>query len=264
MTQPHDTGYKLLFSHPELVRDLILGFVPDDWLHSLDYDTLERVPGNYVSRRYRQRADDVVWRLRIGGDWLYLYLLIEFQSSVDRYMAVRIMTYVGLLYEDLIRRGELLADGRLPPVLPIVLYNGRPRWSAPTEVGELIPPVPGLVAHFKPSYRYLLIDEGRYSETELAALNNLVAAVFRLEQAPTPEGMQQLIARLKDWLGEREDLRRSFAVWIRAALMRREDYHIVLPEIDDLETLTMGLSDRLEEWATEYKAEGRQEGRQEG
>ncbi|KAA6181766.1 DUF4351 domain-containing protein, partial [Thiohalocapsa marina] len=25
-----------------------------------------------------------------------------------------------------------------------------------------------------------------------------------------------------------------------------------------------GLSDRLEEWATEYKAEGRQEGRQEG
>jgi hypothetical protein len=29
----HDTGYKLLFSTPELVRDLILGFVPDEWLH---------------------------------------------------------------------------------------------------------------------------------------------------------------------------------------------------------------------------------------
>ena len=29
MANTHDTGYKLLFSTPELVRDLILGFVPD-------------------------------------------------------------------------------------------------------------------------------------------------------------------------------------------------------------------------------------------
>ncbi len=32
-----DASYKLLFSAPELVRDLILGFIPDEWLHSLDY-----------------------------------------------------------------------------------------------------------------------------------------------------------------------------------------------------------------------------------
>ncbi|MEN9985955.1 MAG: hypothetical protein RI925_1457, partial [Pseudomonadota bacterium] len=32
---PHDTdaSYKLLFSAPEVVRDLVLGFIPDDWLH---------------------------------------------------------------------------------------------------------------------------------------------------------------------------------------------------------------------------------------
>ncbi|GAB2728835.1 hypothetical protein GCM10027019_05440 [Melaminivora jejuensis] len=39
MTAAHDASYKLLFSAPELVRDLILGFVPDEWLHSLDYST---------------------------------------------------------------------------------------------------------------------------------------------------------------------------------------------------------------------------------
>ena len=37
MPAAHDASYKLLFSAPELVRDLILGFVPDEWLHSLDY-----------------------------------------------------------------------------------------------------------------------------------------------------------------------------------------------------------------------------------
>jgi hypothetical protein len=80
----HDTGYKLLFSTPELVRDLILGFVPDEWLHSLDYSTLESVPGSYVSEDFSNRADDIVWRVRVGGEWVYLYLLIEFQSRVDK------------------------------------------------------------------------------------------------------------------------------------------------------------------------------------
>ena len=54
----HDASYKLLFSAPELVRDLVLGFTPDAWLHSLDYSTLQKMPGSYVSDDMRYRADD--------------------------------------------------------------------------------------------------------------------------------------------------------------------------------------------------------------
>jgi len=32
--------------------------------------------------------------------WIYVYLLIEFQASVDRFMAWRLMVYVGLLYRS--------------------------------------------------------------------------------------------------------------------------------------------------------------------
>ncbi len=60
MAYENDAGYKLLFSTPELVQDLVLGFIPDDWLHGLDYSTLEKLPGSYVTDDYRQRADDVV------------------------------------------------------------------------------------------------------------------------------------------------------------------------------------------------------------
>ena len=48
---------------------------------------------------------------------LYVYLLLEFQSDVDPWMAVRLLVYVGLLYQDLIRAGCLTPDGCLPPVL---------------------------------------------------------------------------------------------------------------------------------------------------
>ncbi len=60
-----------------------------------------------------------------------LYLLLEFQSTVDRLMAVRLLTYVGLLYQDLAAAGEIPPGGPLPPVLPIVLYNGQalPKWA---------------------------------------------------------------------------------------------------------------------------------------
>ena len=46
---PHDLDYRFLFSHPDRVPDLVMGFIPDAWLHSLDYSTLERVNGSDVS-----------------------------------------------------------------------------------------------------------------------------------------------------------------------------------------------------------------------
>jgi hypothetical protein len=63
---------------------------------------------------------------------------MEFQSTVDRYMAVRMLSYVALLYQDLIKAKQVTADGRLPPVLPIVLNNGFVRWYAEPELTALI------------------------------------------------------------------------------------------------------------------------------
>jgi hypothetical protein len=264
MAHDHDSSYKFLFSTPELVRDLIIGFIPDEWLRSLDYETLEKIPGSYISEDLRSRADDVVWRVKVGGEWVYLYLLIEFQSSVDKYMALRMMVYVGLLYQDLIKRGDVLDDGRLPPILPIVLYNGSARWTSPTDIFDIIPPVPGLVEQFKPRFKYLLIDENCYTDHELASVKNLVAAVFRIEHPNSPQRISELISLLGVWLIDRPDLRRMFAIWIRATLMRKPEYRIVLPEIDDLQELKVMLADRLEEWALDYKAQGMKQGVQQG
>jgi len=264
MSKSHDSSYKFLFSNPELVRDLIVGFIPDAWLHSLDYSTLEKVPGSYISDDFKQREDDIVWRVKVGGEWLYLYLLIEFQNTVDKYMALRMMVYIGLLYQDLIKRGDVLADNRLPPILPIVLYNGNQRWTSVTDVADLIPLVPGLVEQFKPRLKFLLIDENTYSDSQLASLNNLVAAVFRFEHADNPAAMQDLISLLIDWLDDRPDLRRMFSLWIRATLMRKKNYAILLPQVDDLQETKVMLSDRLEQWALAYIAEGELKGKQEG
>jgi len=129
-----------------------------------------------------------------------------------------------------------------------------------TDVCELIPPVPGLVEQFRPRMTDLLIDENAYGEQELASLRNVVAAVFRIEHPASPLAIGGLLGLLADWLADRPDLRRMFALWIRATLMRRAEYRIVLPQIDDLQELNVMLAERLEEWAHAYKAEGKAEG----
>ena len=46
--------------------------------------------------------------------------------------------------------------------------------------------------------------------------------------------------------------------------MRKPEYRILLPEVDDLQELRIMLSERLEEWARQYKAEGEAEGEARG
>jgi predicted transposase/invertase (TIGR01784 family) len=158
----HDASYKLLFSHPEMVVGLLRGFVREPWVEELDFSSLEKINASYVSEDLRQREDDVVWRVKLGPRWIYLYLLLEFQSTVEPFMAVRLLTYVGLLYQDLLRQG--LISGKLPPVLPIVIYNGERAWTAATELAQLIEPMPPALRCYQPNLHYWLLDENRLPE----------------------------------------------------------------------------------------------------
>ena len=91
-----------------------------------------------------------------------------------------------------------------------------------------------------------------------------MAAVFRFEQADSLATIEGLISLLIDWLDDRPDLRRMFSLWIRATLMRKQKYGILLPQVDDLQEIKVMLADRLEQWALAYIAEGELKGRQEG
>ena len=206
----------------------------------------------------------MVWRVKADDEWIYLYFLIEFQSTIDPYMAVRMMTYVGLLYQDLIRRKDVLPNRKLPPVLPIVLYNGDVKWTAATDIAALIPKAPGLVAKYLPKLEYLLIDESQYSETDLADLKNLVAAVIRFEHSENQTALIRLIDLLNDWLDGNPELKRTFAIWIRAVLLRQSKNTLVLPKVRDLKELKMTLADRFDLWAHEYEKKGMEKGIEKG
>lgn len=90
----HDRSSKLLFSHPEMVRSLLCGFIHERWIPLIDFDTLEHAgSGSQVSEDLRERAHDMIWRARWRGSDRYVYLLLEFQRTRhDGWMASRVPT----------------------------------------------------------------------------------------------------------------------------------------------------------------------------
>jgi hypothetical protein len=198
-----------------MIRDLLVTFVKEDWVRELDFSTLERRGGSFVTDDFREREDDIIWSVRWGSRRLYVYLLIEFQSRSDRFMAVRILTYLGLLYQDLIRTGMVREDESLPAVLPLVLYNGKPAWTAPLDIRALIEEVPGGLDRYRPALQYLLIDQIRWRSSDLESARNPVGALFRLERSRRPEEVRAVLHELVGWLRapEQTQLRRDFTAW---------------------------------------------------
>jgi len=214
----HDRGYKLLFSDPTLVEELLRGFLPGTWTDKLDFTTLERMGGSFVSADLRERHSDLIWRLRLrgeeGGGWVYVYLLLEFQSTVDPFMALRLLTYTGLLLEEIVRKEKLKPGDRLPAVLPLVLYNGDRRWRAPLRLESLFVPVPKELKRYLPRLTYHLVDERRLDLNRPELQENLTAALFRVETAPSAQVVPTLSRALDGLLPAGDSvLRRTVYTW---------------------------------------------------
>ena len=262
-----DPIYKRLYAFARMVEDLLRTlFAPDEL--DADYDTLEKLSTEYVGDAFQRRHGDTAWRLRTCGadDWLHVLVMLEFQSTTDAAMALRVLEYTALLYSELVRNGKA-TPGALPPVLPVVLYNGDAPWSPKTQMRDLIARPPAVLAPYQPSQGYFLLDQ-RHAPAEDFKLRELTWVVARLERSQTAHDLAQVAQRLAPLLaspGENE-LRRMFSDWLRALWrpLVASDPARRPPENLDLEDMAMSLVDRVAEWPKPYIEQGISLGREQG
>ncbi|WP_426101465.1 hypothetical protein [Massilia sp. TSP1-1-2] len=81
MAGHNDLGYKYLFAHPELVRELLADFTDFQALGALAPSAFERVNPGYVSDRFSERHDDIVWRAKVGEQWCYICIFLAFPGG---------------------------------------------------------------------------------------------------------------------------------------------------------------------------------------
>ena len=188
----NDTLYKSLFSNQSVVKSLLCDFIPEQFIDNFDFNTLERCNGSYVSEDLRERRNDIIWRLRWKETWCYIYLMLEFQSSVDHWMALRMLTYTSLLWSDLIKTGTIQANDKLPSIFPIVLYNGNSPWNAPVELSDIIHSFHQELNSYQPTYKYYILDEKRISSQDVRKAKGGASYIVRVEQDNNKERIVEI------------------------------------------------------------------------
>ena len=153
---------------------------------------------------------------------------------------------------------------KLPPVLPVALYNGRPRWRAATDISELMAPVPEPLARYLPKFGYLLLDLQRIGEQDSPS-TDLVTSLGKIEREPSPENLQQVMRSLTGRFRGPEftELREALYTWVAGAA---EAWQISEEEVarmkSSMEDETMW--ERVKELREQARSEGERQGLERG
>ncbi|MBF0611861.1 MAG: Rpn family recombination-promoting nuclease/putative transposase [Magnetococcales bacterium] len=256
-----DSIYHRFFSHPEMVIDLLMAFLPPALLVELDLKGLRRHNTKFTAMLGQRRRSDVIWEIptRQGGS-VFLLLILEFQSDVEQWMALRVNVYTGLLYQQLVDERRLNASDGLPPVLAINLYNGDQRWNAAASVRDLIRlPTGTSLWNFQPEMQYYTIDEGAYPKEVLEGLPFLSAILCRMEHPASPEELVRAGKDAAEWFEKHPDgppVKELFRDLLIAGLKKMAIDP--LPNIPDkLQEVVMLSAARVEKWAMDYEHKGK-------
>ncbi len=275
MSRRHDQSYKLLFSLPLAIEHLVRRYIDGDLARELDFDRVEYLATERTGPGLTHSLADLVCRIHFRGSSRYLLFAVEFQSAVDRYMALRAFAYIAGAYRGLVgsrrRRRRLAPHGLLPPALTVTIYNGRQPWTAPDDIFDLIEPAQGWLAGRQPRMRHQVLDLrelARQRPTEA----NLVSWVASLESDPSPGNVARVIRQVLEAYPapEHARLRDAFQEWVLGAAESWGLDGNTLERVESLKEAEMiyagieELKERYRAEAERARTEGREEGRTEG
>ena len=86
----HDKSYKDLYSKKEVAIDLFKSFFNEKWTKYLTTENLTLVNKSFVTSDYEETEADIVYKANINNKEVIFYILLEFQSTVDYRMPLRL------------------------------------------------------------------------------------------------------------------------------------------------------------------------------
>lgn len=273
----HDKSYKDLFSNKETFLNLIQSFISDTWGNELNKDDLVLVNKSYILSDYEEQESDIVYKAKLGDEEVYFYMLLEFQSSVDFRMPIRLLLYMIEIWREVLKNTESKKFKRkafrLPAIVPIVLYNGKNKWTAARSLKEVISNSE-IFAESILDFKYEVIDINRYNKKDLYDKQNISSAIFLLDQ---DINRIEFYDRLKDIVVGFNNLsiedKLQLKHWLINANKEEDNFKDNIEKIfnaDKREVLDMtsniskGLEKLKEDGIREGKIKGKEEGKIEG
>ncbi len=265
---PHDKFFRELLGQPEVAADFLQQYLPPEVVAHLDLTRLELSHDSFIDADLQEHLSDLLYRvgLRASDRAALLYFLFEHKSYSDEFVAFQLLRYKVRGWEQAQNEGQR----PLPPIIPVVVYHGRAKWTAARRFSELIDlkEVPELKS-YQADFTYHLCDLSAMSDDEIkghAALRagmSLLKYIFSEELWPRLAGLFALYKLLPEQSGL-EYLRTALR-YLSATTQQTEVPRVRQALAQAFPANEGGLMQTMAQaWIEEGFIKGRQEGRQEG
>ncbi|MFO7802992.1 MAG: Rpn family recombination-promoting nuclease/putative transposase [Desulfovermiculus sp.] len=136
---PHEGLFHKVFRNPDNTKYFLQQHLSPDIQRSIDLDSLRLENVSYVDDNLKKHFADLVFSLMLRGEEFpsaRVYLLFEHKSAPAPLVGMQILRYMALQWKDLY--DQKLIVGKLPPILPIVIYQGQDRWKPRISFHDLV------------------------------------------------------------------------------------------------------------------------------
>lgn len=269
----HDKSYKDLYSKREIALDLFKNISNAEWAKNLKAEDLELSNNTFVTADYSEQEADIIYKANVNGTEVVFYILLEFQSTVDYTMPLRLLQYMCQIlnqYSANIDYKKYNKDIKLPAIIPIVLYNGQQVWDVPKQFRKMIYNEE-LFGNNILNFEYNIFDisnDEKLTKDNLIELKNVTSAIFLLDQKiDALEFLQRIkvIALYFNSLSNTEI--RAIKRWIKNTVvdpLATSAIKILEADREEVELMVARNAFILDEMKEKAKKEGREQGIKEG
>ncbi len=251
---PHDALFRAILDSPMRAAAILRQHLPSEIAAQLAAAP-EPLDGTFIDDELRNSQSDSLFKVRlVDGRPAYIYALLEHKARPDARTPVQLLRYMTRIWD---RHGD--ADmRRLPPIIPMVVYQGTSPWTVPRSVIAAIDAPPRLRKSLR-DLRYLLLALNTTDDDDLAPDPETRAGLMALKYAFRGDGGD----RLADILGGLQ----------RDTLLETQIMHYIASVFRDLtparvraaaRRVTPELEDKMATLVEYCREEGRKQGLEEG
>ena len=201
---PHDKGYKRIFSIKKNFLDFIKKYISHDWMMELTENDLELIDKEFITDQFDTYESDLVYKVNTKEGSVYLFFLFELQSYNDFTMPFRLLVYMVAIWLDYFsnydKNERKRKSFRLPAIIPIVLHNGERNWTASCQFKEIIE-YSNLFGKNIVDFEYILVSVNKITDTKIKGSNTLVDNILLADKKRTRQewmnGIEELIHRIR-------------------------------------------------------------------
>jgi hypothetical protein len=204
-----DNAYKLIFGKPEMFLEFLHNFINIDIFKNLKASDIEDISERFLPLFDNNRDSDTVKKIRLSeNEPLFVIGIIEHESEVNYTSSFKMLQYITHILSDYIRRNDeeyhkqskdgntklklsTSKDFKLPPVLPIVFYDGKTKWTSSLSL-EGRTQYADIFNKYIPKFEYELVDLNMYSLNDLVSYGNLLSFFLIVDKVRKTEDIELL------------------------------------------------------------------------